>query len=93
MRYTRNPTRPLRWFGGLIVFTGVLSAALAITAGVAAATPPTVAAEWSSEISEHNATLEAQINPESAENGAIYQFQLVRDTSEFQPTLTCPAEL
>jgi hypothetical protein len=55
-------------------------------------TPPTIESESASQISATDATLEAQINPQGAQHGAIYQFQLVANPSEFRPRFTCPNE-
>jgi hypothetical protein len=55
------------------------------------ATPPQprIESESTSAITEHDATLEAQINPEGLPKGADYQFQLVKNTSEYPLELVC----
>jgi DNA-binding beta-propeller fold protein YncE len=52
--------------------------------------PPTVNAESASGITQNDATLEATINPEDLERGAYYQFQLVREPSEYRSEIACP---
>ncbi len=54
--------------------------------------PPSIDAESASGVTEHDATLEAQINPESLEHGAHYQFQVVANPSEYLPKFACPTE-
>lgn len=55
------------------------------------ATPPEprIESESASALTEHDATLEATINPEGLPQGADYQFQLVKNTSEYLPELVC----
>ncbi len=55
------------------------------------ATPPQprIEGESVSAITEHDATLEATINPEGLPKGADYQFQIVENTSEYLPELVC----
>ncbi len=58
------------------------------------ATPPAVAepaveGESVADITQSDATLEAKINPEGLDYGAYYQFQVVRNTSEYLPELVC----
>jgi hypothetical protein len=50
--------------------------------------PPTILSESATNIGQHNATLEAQIDPHEA--GAYYQFQLVGDASEYASEILCP---
>ena len=57
-------------------------------------TPPAVAepaieGESVADITQSDATLEAKINPEGLDYGAYYQFQVVRNTSEYLPELVC----
>jgi hypothetical protein len=61
-------------------------------AGAAGAAAPTVESEAVSDVSATDATLEARIDPQSAERGAYYQFQLVRDPSEYLPKFACPSD-
>ena len=41
-------------------------------------------------ITEHDATLEAQINPESLKAGVRYQFQVVTNPDEYRSEIVCP---
>ncbi|MGA2162918.1 MAG: hypothetical protein ABSH36_00435, partial [Solirubrobacteraceae bacterium] len=56
-----------------------------------AAEAPTVEAESASHVTSTDATLEATINPQAAERGALYQFQLVTEPSKYPTEFTCPA--
>ncbi len=56
-----------------------------------AAEAPTVEAESASHVTSTDATLEATINPQAAERGALYQFQLVTEPSNYLAEFTCPA--
>jgi hypothetical protein len=56
-----------------------------------AAEAPTVEAESASHVTATGATLEATINPQDAERGALYQFQLVTEPREYPTEFTCPA--
>jgi hypothetical protein len=56
-----------------------------------AAEAPTVEAESASHLTSTDATLEATINPQAAERGALYQFQLVTEQSKYLTEFTCPA--
>lgn len=73
-----------------------LFAALALQAALAgsarAAAAPTVESESVSNVTATDATLEAAIDPQSAERGAYYQFQVVLDPSEYLPKFACPSE-
>jgi len=62
----------------------------AAPAALAVETPPTIESESVSNISLTDATLEAQINPESTEHDVIYQFQIALKASEFRPKFACP---
>jgi hypothetical protein len=53
---------------------------------------PTIDAESTSAVTENDATLEAQVNPESLERGVRYQFQVVKDRSDYLPKFACPTE-
>ena len=57
----------------------------------AAAAPVVVESESASHVTSTDATLEAKVNPENLERGALYQFQLVRNTNEYLPVFVCPA--
>lgn len=50
--------------------------------------PPSILGESVSNVTEHDATLEAQIDPHQA--GGYYQFQLVADASEYASEILCP---
>jgi len=56
-----------------------------------AAEAPTVEAESASHVTSTDATLEATINPQAAERGALYQFQFVTEPSKYPTEFTCPA--
>ncbi|HET7510196.1 MAG TPA: hypothetical protein VFJ65_08120 [Solirubrobacterales bacterium] len=62
------------------------------TAAAAASAPPTIANESASNLMPTDATLEAEINPQSAERGVWYQFQVATAPDEFPPEFTCPTE-
>jgi hypothetical protein len=57
----------------------------------ATTTPVVVESESASHVSATDATLAAKINPENLEHGALYQFQLARNTNEYFPVFVCPA--
>jgi hypothetical protein len=50
--------------------------------------PPSILGELVSNVTEHDATLEAQIDPHEA--GAYFQFQLVSDVGAYAPEILCP---
>jgi hypothetical protein len=52
--------------------------------------PPPIESESVSNVTEHDATLEATINSKDPPDGAYYQFQIVESPSEYLPELTCP---
>jgi hypothetical protein len=66
----------------------VRSASLGFTTPLAST--PAVESEAASSVTSTGATLEAKINSEDLPEGAYYQFQLVKSTSEYLPELTCP---
>jgi hypothetical protein len=70
----------------------VLTLLAVVAATQAAAEPPVVDSEAVSAISSTGAVLEAKINPESMEQGATYQFQVVANPSEYASSFMCPAE-
>lgn len=51
---------------------------------------PSIESESVSHVASTDATIEAKINPEDLPEGAYYQFQIVKSTSEYLPELTCP---
>jgi hypothetical protein len=53
---------------------------------------PAIEAESSSHVSATDATLEATINPQDAERGVHYQFQVVSHSSEYLTEFACPPE-
>jgi hypothetical protein len=59
----------------------------------AANTPPSIESESVSHVTSTDATLEAQINLHEASAGAYYQFQLVKEPSEYASEILCPAKL
>jgi hypothetical protein len=54
------------------------------------ATTPAVESESVSQVSDRGATLEAKVNSEDLPEGAYYQFQVVKSTSEYLSELACP---
>jgi hypothetical protein len=80
---------PLRW----LIATACASLACAVLPAVAlAASSPAIEGESASHITQTDATLEAQINVESLEHGAYYQFQVVTNTNDYPPEIVCPLE-
>jgi len=55
--------------------------------------PPTIESESVSSITPTDATLEAEINLHEAAAGVYYQFQLVKDPSEYASEILCPPTL
>jgi hypothetical protein len=51
---------------------------------------PSIESESVSYVTHNDATLEATINSKELPEGAYYQFQLVKNPSEYLPQLTCP---
>jgi hypothetical protein len=51
---------------------------------------PAIESESVSNVTHNDATLEATINSKELSEGAYYQFQLVKNPSEYLPQLTCP---
>lgn len=76
----------------LIAVASVVLSAAVLPAVAAAAGPPTIGNAWSYGVTQTDATLEAEINPQDPAAGLYYQFQVVPDPSEFQPELLCPPE-
>jgi hypothetical protein len=54
------------------------------------ASAPSIESESTSSVTPTAATLEAKINSEDLPQGAYYQFQVVKSTSEYLPELACP---
>ena len=51
---------------------------------------PSIDGESATDVTEHDAILEAKINPEGQD--IYYQFQIVKNPSEFLPEMACPME-
>lgn len=51
---------------------------------------PSIDSESATDITDHDAILEAKINSQGQD--IYYQFQIVRNSSEFPPEMACPAE-
>jgi hypothetical protein len=56
-------------------------------------TAPSIVSESATNISQHDATLGAEINLHEAPAGVYYQFQLVTDPSEYASEILCPPTL
>jgi hypothetical protein len=54
------------------------------------ASAPSIESESTATVTPTAATLEATINSEDLPQGAYYQFQVVKSTSEYLPELACP---
>jgi hypothetical protein len=54
------------------------------------ASAPSIESESASHVTATGATLEATINPEDLPQGVFYQYQIVKNTSEYLPELACP---
>jgi hypothetical protein len=79
----------LAGFMAALVGAGAL---LAFVPAVALATAPEVLAESVSNVTATDATINAVIEDKAAPHGALYQFQLVANPSEYQPEFDCPPE-
>jgi hypothetical protein len=53
--------------------------------------PPSILSTSVANVTQHDATLQAQIDPQGAASGAFYQFQLLRDPGEAPAEMACPA--
>jgi hypothetical protein len=76
--------------------TGAIVLAVLLTLGVSAgyaSASPTIQSESVSKITSTDATLEAEIDPQGAEAGVFYQFQLLLDPGEAPTELECPSSL
>ena len=80
----------LRVSWALAVLAIAAFASLGAAATASAASVPSIEGELASHITATDATLEAQINPQEASPGAVYQFQLVKEPSEFASEILCP---
>ncbi|MCL2769448.1 MAG: hypothetical protein FWD42_04980 [Solirubrobacterales bacterium] len=76
----------------LLVSVGAAIVAAAVPASSLAASGPVIeGGSLASSVSPHDAILQARINPEGVSlRGAVYQFQVVSNPSEFQPEIACP---
>jgi len=54
------------------------------------ASAPSIESESAASVTPTGATLEATVNSEDLPQGAYYQFQIVKSTSEYLPELACP---
>lgn len=75
---------------GAIVLAVLMT--LSVSVGYASASP-IVQSESVSKITSTDATLEAEIDPQGAEAGVFYQFQLLLDPGEAPTELECPSSL
>jgi hypothetical protein len=71
----------------------VVGICASMASAASAAVSPTIAAESVSSVTSTGATLEAEIDPRSAEAGVFYQFQLLHDPGEAPSELECPSPL
>lgn len=77
----------------MLVLSLVLGLGLAAApSALAAEPPPAIDGEAISHLTSSDATLEAQINPESTKRGVWYQFQVVAEPTEYRWEFTCPTE-
>ncbi len=74
----------------LAVFVVGTLASLIVAATASAASVPTIESESASNITNTDATLEAQINLHEAPAGVYYQFQLVKEPGEYASEILCP---
>jgi hypothetical protein len=76
----------------VVLTTSVGAALLSAGAPGTALASPTIESESVSHVTATDATLEATVNGEGLEFGALTQFQLATNPSEFAPEFTCPTE-
>ncbi|HSZ68727.1 MAG TPA: hypothetical protein VK756_00035 [Solirubrobacteraceae bacterium] len=79
--------RALLW---LIATAGISVVSAGLPAPSLAASPPTIGNSWVSGVTQSDATLQAEVNPEDPGVGVYYQFQVVANASEFQSEIACP---
>src|SRR5258708_2279367 len=77
---------------GLAAFAGMSCLALGLPVSAQASTVPVVNGESVSNVTPTDATLEAFINSQEAPAGGYYQFQLVKDPSEYASEILCPTK-
>jgi hypothetical protein len=73
-----------------IATAGVCAIFAVLPAASLAASSPTIGNSWVSGVTQSDATLQAEVNPENPSAGVYYQFQVVTNASEFQPEIACP---
>lgn len=83
-----NKTPRARFAVAALVSAAIAS--LAGAAGASAANAPSIESESVSHLTSSDATLEANINPQEATPGAVYQFQLVQEPDEYATEILCP---
>jgi hypothetical protein len=76
----------------LLATIGVVLSCVLLPSAALAATPPAIGSTWVAGVTQNDATLEAEVNPEDQGVGAYYQFQVVASASEFLPEIACPPE-
>jgi hypothetical protein len=75
---------------GFAVFAALGCLASSLPASAQASSPPVIGSTVAYGITQSDATLEAPIDPGALPEGVYYQFQVVANTSEYLPELTCP---
>ena len=78
---------------GFAAFAAMCCLAWGLPVSAQASTVPSIASESVSHITPTDATVEAQVNLHEAGAGAYYQFQLVKEPSEYASEILCPAKL
>jgi hypothetical protein len=76
----------------LIAIAGVVLSAVIMPTAALAASAPVLGSAWATGVTQNDATLEAEINPEDPSVGVYYQFQVATSASEFLPEIVCPPE-
>ncbi len=79
----------------LLVFVLIAMSGLAcgLPGSARASSPPAVEGISASHVTQSDATLEAQINPQDLQRGAHYQFQVVTDSGDYLSEIVCPPQL
>jgi hypothetical protein len=81
------------WTVGFAAFAAMCCLAWGLPVSAQASTVPSIASESVSHITPTDATVEAQVNLHEAGAGAYYQFQLVKEPSEYASEILCPVKL